>query len=532
MPPPDSAAGIRRGGGPPVTWPGGLVGEEEATVIGLDGQRQGPQLADRRFGHPPGAQAQHGQAGHRGRQQRRLGSAQGQGARVGRPQPRARTSSSRSRTAANPSTNGRSKRSAADRPDHDEDLTVDEDDVEVLDDTDDVDYADDADDIDIDDGDDTGGDGARAPLTFSSLKDKVTSSFSALTMPPADRDSGSTTRTSKRKEVVEPEIGPDGLKVPRWGLGDVAIAFVLSVVAVIVSYLPLQALGYLPGVGGNGWPAGEAAGHVAVGQAPTVTKGITDAPIWLLLLFSYVPLWFGLMVPTAYAVWRKGNGFVKDLGLRMEWLDIPLGLAIGVGCQLVVVPLIYLVVSKLVPDQDVTAVARQLTDRATDPLSTVLIFLIVGIGAPVVEEIYYRGLTLRAAERRFGPSWALVGTSAYFAIMHGALIVLPGLIVFAVILGYLAQRFRRLGPSIFAHIGFNLVTAAVLIFNINLAWLACPGSPAAHEHACDRVPPSPRPGEPDPAKLRWSPVAPAIRRRRHQETWYVSGKTLPSGDRG
>ena len=90
--------------------------------------------------------------------------------------------------------------------------------------------------------------------------------------------------------------------------------------------------------------------------------------------------------------------------------------------------------------------ARQLTDRATDPLSTVLIFLIVGIGAPVVEEIYYRGLTLRAAERRFGPSWALIGTSAYFAIVHGALIVLPGLIVFAVILGYLAQRFRRLGP--------------------------------------------------------------------------------------
>jgi hypothetical protein len=35
----------------------------------------------------------------------------------------------------------------------------------------------------------------------------------------------------------------------------------------------------------------------------------------------------------------------------------------------------------------------------------------------------------------------------------------------------MAQRFGRLGPSIFAHIGFNLVTAVVLIWNINVAWI-------------------------------------------------------------
>jgi membrane protease YdiL (CAAX protease family) len=203
-----------------------------------------------------------------------------------------------------------------------------------------------------------------------------------------------------------------------------------------------------------------------------VSLGIGDAPTPLRILLSYVPLWLGLLIPTGYAVWRKGNGFVKDLGLRFEWIDLPLGLGIGVACQLVLMPLIYVVVNKVVPGQNVGAVAQQVTDQAVDPLSTVMIFLVVGLGAPLVEEIYYRGLTLRAAERRFGPSWALLGTSAFFALMHGAPIVVPGLLVFALILGYLAQRFGRLGPSIFAHIGFNLVTAVVLIFGINFAWIS------------------------------------------------------------
>ena len=207
---------------------------------------------------------------------------------------------------------------------------------------------------------------------------------------------------------------------------------------------------------------------MATGNAPFAERAVGDAPIALQLVFSQVPAWLGLMVPTAYAVWKKGNGFVRDLGLRMTLPDVPLGLVIGVASQLLLVPAIYWVVFRFTGEQDVSEVARQITDKAVDPFSAVVLFLMVGIGAPVVEEIYFRGLTLRSAERRFGPMWALVGTSFFFAAIHLSVLVIPGLVVFALILGWLTQRTGRLGPAIFAHIGFNLVTAAVLVFNLDL----------------------------------------------------------------
>jgi membrane protease YdiL (CAAX protease family) len=376
-----------------------------------------------------------------------------------RPQPRARGGTGGRSSSGGGSRNGRA-RSTGDGQDP---STADGDLGDDVDAGDDIEVVDDVEVID----DETG-----ATIGGTSLKDRVTTMFSGLTAPQGrDTDTKAAPRRTSGREKAEPVYREDGSRVPTWGLGDVAVAFLLSIVAATVSYLPLQALGYLPGVGGNGWAVGEVSGHVAIGQAPAVAKGFADSPIALQVVLSYVPLWLGLMVPTAYAVWKKGNGFVRDLGLRFEWVDVPIGLGVGAGCQLVLVPLIYFVVSKLLPNEDVGAIARSVTDKAVDPFSTILILLVVGVGAPVVEEIYYRGLTLRAAERRFGPSWALIGTSAYFALVHAAPILLPGLMVFALIIGYMAQRFGRLGPSIFAHIGFNLVTAVVLIWNINVAWI-------------------------------------------------------------
>ncbi len=53
----------------------------------------------------------------------------------------------------------------------------------------------------------------------------------------------------------------------------------------------------------------------------------------------------------------------------------------------------------------------------------------------------------------------------FFALVHGQYLQFPGLLLFGLILGYLAMRFNRLGPSIWAHIGFNMVTAVILIWN-------------------------------------------------------------------
>jgi membrane protease YdiL (CAAX protease family) len=121
---------------------------------------------------------------------------------------------------------------------------------------------------------------------------------------------------------------------------------------------------------------------------------------------------------------------------------------------------------RFIGTQDVSAQARDLTDRATDPLSIVLVFAIVIVGAPLAEEIYFRGFAQRIFARRIRPHWAILASAAFFAASHLQPLQFPALLVFGIILGYLAWRTKRLGLSIWAHVGFNLVTAVGLIFHV------------------------------------------------------------------
>ena len=83
--------------------------------------------------------------------------------------------------------------------------------------------------------------------------------------------------------------------------------------------------------------------------------------------------------------------------------------------------------------------------------------------APVVEELFYRGLVLRSLEKRRWPRWAVVvGSAALFAAMHFQVLQFPGLFVFGVVLALMTLITGRLGPAIWAHAGFNGATVVLL----------------------------------------------------------------------
>lgn len=184
---------------------------------------------------------------------------------------------------------------------------------------------------------------------------------------------------------------------------------------------------------------------------------------WLAL--GNTGLWLGFLVVPVIATRRKGRGPVVDLGLRAKLVDLPLGAAVGLATQVVLLPLIYLPILLLLDREadDLSAPAREITDRATDPLGVVLLVLIVGVGAPIFEEIFYRGLVQRALLRRVGPWPAVLITAVVFGLSHFQLLQAPGLVVFGVVVGWLALRTGRLGPSIMAHVAFNLVSVGVLL---------------------------------------------------------------------
>jgi uncharacterized protein len=211
---------------------------------------------------------------------------------------------------------------------------------------------------------------------------------------------------------------------------------------------------------GIGAAVGQASSQFAGGQILAIS---VPPPLWLTALMQ-IPLWLGLGAAPIWFAIKKGKGVVADLGLRMKPIDVPVGLAIGVACQLILVPVVYFLLRPLLGVNDVSAAARELTDRASDPLSIVLVFLIVGIGAPVAEEIYFRGMAQRIFGRRLGPWAAIFAAAAFFASTHLQPLQFPALLVFGVILGFMAWRSGRLGPAIWAHVGFNVVAAAGLLF--------------------------------------------------------------------
>lgn len=187
--------------------------------------------------------------------------------------------------------------------------------------------------------------------------------------------------------------------------------------------------------------------------------------------FSQIGLWTGMVGAALVASHRKGAGtLAEDFGFRGRWSDIGLGLVVALAVQIVVLPGIAFLLRPLLGTPEVSGPVQDLLDKSKGPAFVGLI-LSVAVGAPLVEELFFRGLLLRSLRRRL-PDWAAISLSAVaFGIAHGSalpvdavLLVMISLTVFGAILAVLATRTGRLGPGIVTHAVFNLLTLLYLTF--------------------------------------------------------------------
>jgi membrane protease YdiL (CAAX protease family) len=239
-------------------------------------------------------------------------------------------------------------------------------------------------------------------------------------------------------DVTEPTVAP----VPRWGMGDAAVGWVIAQVAAILGgTLILAAFGY---TGDEAKP--------------------DNLPITMIAL-SYPPLWLGFVGVPVWASATKGYGIVKDFGARIKAIDVPIGIIAGTISQLLLVPLVSLPLLWLTsqdPD-DLSKPARDLADKADSSWGIVLLVLIVVIGAPIAEELFFRGLVLRSVEKSIGTVWAVVISSIAFGLTHFEGIQTPALCAFGVVLALLVIRTGRLGTAVVAHMAFNGVSVIYLL---------------------------------------------------------------------
>jgi membrane protease YdiL (CAAX protease family) len=190
----------------------------------------------------------------------------------------------------------------------------------------------------------------------------------------------------------------------------------------------------------------------------------SDWPIWLLAV-SQLPLWIGLVGVTIVVSRTFGTGRLRrDYGLRIAFGDV-IGLGIGVVLQLVFVKALYRLIGVFVKvsEDKISQPAREIAHTATGRVGVVLLVLVVVVGAPIVEELFFRGLVLRSIQARYSDGLALVVSAVLFAAVHFQAWQFPALVMVGLVLGYCAQRTGRLGLSIFVHMGFNATAVIDLL---------------------------------------------------------------------
>ncbi|MEN8234351.1 MAG: type II CAAX endopeptidase family protein [Actinomycetota bacterium] len=165
---------------------------------------------------------------------------------------------------------------------------------------------------------------------------------------------------------------------------------------------------------------------------------------------------------------RRGTGSLcRDFGLAIDighWWGIPGGFMLQIAVVLVTAPLLQLLFPDGAPQQGIAEITEEVTSFADG----MIIVLMVGVAAPVVEEMLFRGMLLSRLVRSMSPLWAVVVQALVFGGVHlldpSAIAAFPGLVIVGAVLGYAAIRTGSLSLPIMLHAGVNLTAVVLLIF--------------------------------------------------------------------
>ncbi len=197
---------------------------------------------------------------------------------------------------------------------------------------------------------------------------------------------------------------------------------------------------------------------VAVMSITGVDNSTTaDSPTTWVLALSALGLWVPFMLMLRLVARRSRANFRQYFGLRFATRDL-LGIPLGIFCQVVLMNAVNWPLNKWKPKifnpQRIETRAKDMVDVAHGAWFVVLV-LVVAVGAPLVEELVYRGFIQGGLQSRIGGTWALFITAAWFTVVHLEPIEFPGLFAFAIVLGLCYKRTQRVGLSVVTHLAFN-----------------------------------------------------------------------------
>jgi hypothetical protein len=303
-------------------------------------------------------------------------------------------------------------------------------------------------------------------------------------------------------DAEEPKVQREKPRKAPWGLGQVWFA-VAAMVGVQFAVLPVVLFEAVKSLNA---PVVNEAAILAALEPEALSAASKTASVIVSALILQWAVFVGMPWLTAR---RHGlRSLAADFGLRFRRWDPLLGFALAAALQVLMMGIGWLLANSGL-DLSGSDNTNMVTDH--DGAMLALMVLAAAVGAPLTEELFFRGLTLRAmlrsfahvdlsddpefaaraaanrertgrsefspGRRRIGVIAAAVLSSAFFGIMHtplsdgtnevslAAQIVLPmqtGLLglVFALV----AIKTRRLGLVICAHVVFNSTSLALVMF--------------------------------------------------------------------
>ncbi len=224
------------------------------------------------------------------------------------------------------------------------------------------------------------------------------------------------------------------LKAPRWGLGSAAITVFGAIALGVIAAVPLIAL---------------------------------DAPLAVTAIVGTLFPWMGLAGWPLFVTWWKGNGPRIDLGLRLTWSDVGWGALAGV-VGLMFAGIVALITQAIAGDFSSAAgdVALELRDEG--PFWVLFLFAImIMVGAPIVEEIAFRGLIFNSLRKKgVGAAWTIIITAVLFSAFHFEPIRFFLLLPIGLVYGWVRWKTGSLGAAMVAHGVNNAPAALVLLVGI------------------------------------------------------------------
>jgi membrane protease YdiL (CAAX protease family) len=234
--------------------------------------------------------------------------------------------------------------------------------------------------------------------------------------------------------VLEAELAGRTLRPPRWGLWDVLWAAIAA---------------------------------VAIGVGVGAGLFFLDAPLGIQVLIGAMVPWLALAGWPIAATIRRGNGPRIDLGLRLTWPDTGWGVLAGfVG--LMSSAIAALISRFFVPDlSSAAADAAEELEQGAGRLSLTIFAVLIMVGAPVVEELFFRGF-LFAALRKRGVSGLLtvVITAVVFAGFHFEPLRFFVLLPTGLVLGWVRLKTGSTGSAMVAHGLVNAPGAVLLLVGV------------------------------------------------------------------